>query len=108
MQGRDGPFTLCWDQIIKIKLDIMYVANSTVNNVGINNHMHSATLAHTTGLGVFVESINPLGEGWFTHGGAFTESLLSAMRSRRPAAGEGPFDESRGSPSRWMCAERPQ
>jgi hypothetical protein len=63
-------------------------------------------LAFTTGFRAFVESRHPLSEGLFPHSGAFTESLLSAKGSRRTPAGEGPFVESRGSPSLWMCAER--
>jgi hypothetical protein len=64
--------------------------------------------ANTIGFGVFVESRHPLGEGLFPHGRAFTERKLSAKATRWSPAGKGPFVESRGSPSRCMCAERPQ
>jgi hypothetical protein len=48
-------------------------------------------LTFTTGLGAFAESRNPLGEGLYPHGGAFTERMLLAKASQWSPAGEGPF-----------------
>jgi hypothetical protein len=49
----------------------------------------------------------PLGEGPFPLSEGFIESKLSVKASRRTAPGEGLFDESCRSSSRWMFAERP-
>jgi hypothetical protein len=61
----------------------------------------------TTGFRAFAESGVPLEEGPFPLSEGFTESKLSVKASRRPAIGEGLFDESCRSSSRLMFAERP-